>query len=316
MTDATAVQQGAPPLPGTRRRSGRTPAGSGGDGKVAVLFLAPALVGFLLFYVYPTLRGIYFSFTSYNLLVAPQGVGLANYRALVHDPLFWNALKVTLYFCALNIVSQTVLALALAAIMFRLTRSVAIRVMLLVPWLVPNVTVGLLWLWLLDADIGLVNHVIDAFGGTKQGFFVSPTLAMPSVALVNAWAYTGYTALLLYAGMLQIPRHLYEAATLDGAGEIRMFFRLTLPLMRPILALVLIVSIIGSFQIFDTVAVAGQHGGPVNVTRVIYYYIYQLAFTQFRMGYASAVAMTLMVVLGAFVFVQMRLMRASTSDLA
>ncbi|MEV7908645.1 carbohydrate ABC transporter permease, partial [Streptomyces anulatus] len=121
-------------------------------------------------------------------------------------------------------------------------------------------------------------------------------------------------ALLLYAGMLQIPAQVYEAAAIDGAGEIRTFFRVTLPLLRPILALVLVVSVIGCFQIFDTIAVATK-GGPINATKVIYYYIYQEAFTHFRMGYASAMALSLVLVLGTLTYLQMRLMRASSSDL-
>lgn len=287
-----------------------------GDARVAWLFLAPALVGFALFYLYPTVRGVYFSFTDYDLLSPPHSVGAANYTALWHDPLFWNSLRVTLQYVAINIVSQTVLALGLAWLMFRLTRSVLVRVLLLVPWLVPNVAVGLLWLWLLDANLGFVNHLITAMGGSSQGFLTTPSLAMPTIAMINTWQYTGYTALLFYAGMLQIPPTLYESARLDGAGEIRTFTRITLPLMRPILALVLVVSLIGSFQIFDTISIDPEHGGPINATRAIYYYIYQLAFTQFRMGYACAVAVTLVLVLGVLTFVQMRLLRANRSDLA
>jgi multiple sugar transport system permease protein len=285
------------------------------DRRVAWLFLAPALAGFALFYAYPTVRGVYYSLTDYNLLSAPEFTGAENYRDLVSDGQFWNALKVTGYYVVVNIGSQTVLGLLLATLMHRLTRSVALRAMLLLPWLVPNVTVGLLWLWLLDTNLGFVNHVLNALGMGTTGFFSSPDWAMPSIAAVNTWAYTGYTALLLYAGMLQIPQHLYESASLDGAGEIRMFTRITLPLLRPVLALVLVVSMIGSFQIFDTIAVTTR-GGPVGATRVIYYYIYEQAFTYFHMGYASAVAVMLALILGVLTAVQMRLLRASRSDLA
>jgi multiple sugar transport system permease protein len=287
-----------------------------GDGRVALVFMAPALLGFALFYLYPTIRGAYFSFTNYDLLSPPQAAGLANYRMLWHDPLYWNALRVTLQYVVINIGSQTVLALGLAWLMFRLTRSVVIRALLLVPWLVPNVAVGLLWVWLLDANLGLVNHLITDVGGSSIGFFTTPTWAMPSIAMINTWQYTGYTALLLYAGMLQLPPSLFESARIDGAGEIRTFTRITLPLLRPILALVLVVSLIGSFQIFDTITVTTQNGGPINATRAIYYYIYQLAFTQFRFGYACAVALTLVLILGVLTFIQMRLLRASRSDLS
>ncbi|ANZ41593.1 sugar ABC transporter permease [Lentzea guizhouensis] len=285
------------------------------DRGVAWLFLAPVLVGFAVFYVYPTALGVYYSLTDYGMLSEPNFVGVENYRELVDDDRFWNALKVTGYYVVLNIVSQTVLALALATLMHRLTQSMAMRAMLLVPWLVPNVTVGLLWMWMLDANLGFVNHALRAVGLGTTGFLTSPDWAMPTIAGINTWAYTGYTALLLYAGMLQIPRHLYESASLDGAGEWRMFTRITLPLLRPVLALVLVVSLIGSFQIFDTVAVTIRNA-PAGVTRVIYYYIYEQAFTNFRMGYASAIAVVLALLLGVLTVVQMRLLRASRSDLA
>jgi multiple sugar transport system permease protein len=303
-----AVRGEAVAAPASRRRRPRD------DRRVAWLFLAPVLVGFAVFYGYPTVRGVWFSLTDYSLLNTPSFVGGDNYAKLVADAQFWNALKVTAFYVVVNIGSQTVLALGLATLMHRLTRSVALRAMLLVPWLVPNVTVGLLWAWLLDANLGFVNHLLRALGSDGVSFY-SPTWAMPSVALVNTWAYTGYTALLLYAGMLQIPQHLYESAALDGAGEIRMFRRITLPLLRPILALVLVVSLIGSFQIFDTVAVVYQ-GKPIPQTRVIYFYIYQQAFTYFHMGYAAAVAMVLVVILGVLTAVQLWLLRASRSDLA
>lgn len=268
-----------------------------------------------MFYLYPTLRGAWFSLTDYSLLNTPNFVGADNYAELATDTQFWDSMKVTASCVVLNIGSQTLLALGLAALMHRLTRSVVLRATLLMPWLVPNVTVGLLWMWLLDTNLGFVNHLLNAVGLDTQGFLASPTGALPSIALINTWAYTGYTALLLYAGMLQIPQHLYESASLDGAGELRMFRRITLPLLRPVLALVLVVSLIGSFQIFDTVAVTTD-GDPAGATRVIYLYIYQQAFTYFHMGYASAVAMVLVVVLGALTAVQMWLLRASRSDLA
>ncbi|GLX93040.1 ABC transporter permease subunit [Herbidospora sp. NEAU-GS84] len=279
------------------------------------LFLLPVLIGFLIFYAYPTVRGVWYSFTDYSLLNDPAYVGADNYRELVGDEQFWNALKVTAYYVVVNIGSQTLIALGLAALMHRLTRSVVLRAALLVPWLVPNVTIGLLWAWLLDPDLGFVNHLLGLAGLDTTLSFNSPTWAMPLVALVNSWAYTGYTALLLYAGMLQIPQGLYESASIDGAGEVRMFRSITLPLLRPIIALVLVVSLIGSFQIFDTVAVVYGGKAPIPETRVIYYYIFQQAFTYFHMGYAAAVAMVLVVVLGVLTAVQMRMLRASRSDL-
>ena len=285
------------------------------DRRAAWWFLLPVLAGFAVFYGYPALRGAWYSVTDYSMLNTPSFVGADNYAELARDGQFWNTLLVTAWYVVLNIGSQTVLALGVAALMHRLTRSVVLRATLLLPWLVPNVTIGLLWMWLLDTNLGFVNHLLTSLGLGPVGFFTDAAWAMPSVAAVNTWAYTGYTALLLYAGMLQIPQYLYESAAIDGAGEWRMFRRITLPLLRPVLALVLVVSLIGSFQIFDTIAVTTR-GGPVSATRVIYYFIYQQAFTYFHLGYASAAAVCLAVILGVFTAVQMRLLRASRSDLA
>lgn len=279
------------------------------------MFLAPALVGFAVFYLYPTIRGSWYSVTDWNLLSDPKFVGLDNFRTLLHDAVFWNSLKVTGLYVVMNLVLQVGVGLALAALLHRLTRSLLIRSLLVVPWLVPNVTAGLLWMWLLDANLGFVNHLLVSLGVDNQGFLTSPDLALTSVAVITSWSGIGYTALLLYAGMLLVPAQIYEAAALDGSSEVRTFFQITLPLMRPILAFVLVVTLINSFQLFDTVAVTTK-GGPVNATRVVYYYIYEQAFTHFKMGYASALALSLVLILGVLTFVQMRVLRASTSDLA
>jgi multiple sugar transport system permease protein len=285
------------------------------DRRAAWWFLLPVLVGFAVFYGYPAIRGVWYSVTDYSLINTPSYVGADNYAKLARDAEFWNSLMVTGWYVVLNIASQTLLALGIATLMHRLTGSLVLRATLLLPWLVPNVTVGLLWVWLLDTNLGFVNHLITAFGLSPVGFFTDAAWALPSIAAVNTWAYTGYTALLLYAGMLQIPAYLYEGAAIDGAGETRMFRSITLPLLRPVLAMVLVISLIGSFQIFDTVAVATR-GGPVSATRVIYYYIYQQAFNYFNMGYAAAAAICLALILGVLTAIQMRLLRASSSDLA
>lgn len=311
MSATTAVRAGAGAHTAPRPRPPRRR----GHGRVALLFLLPSLVGFVVFYLLPTARGVWFSFTDYNLLSDPEFVGLGNYSALLDDAVFWNALKVTGVYVLINVGSQTVLALGLAVVLERLTRSVMIRTMLLMPWLVPNVTVALLWMWLLDANLGFANHVLEQMEMARHGFFFSPDEGIATIAAVNTWRHAGYAALLLFAGMQLIPKNLYEAAKMDGASEMRMFRSITLPLLRPVLAMVLVISLIGSFQIFDTVAVTTE-GGPVNSTRVIYYYIYEKAFTQFEFGYASAMAVVLIGILVALTLLQMRLLRASSSDLA
>lgn len=298
------------------RRRGRSQSG------VAALFLLPAAFGFVLFYLWPAARALWMSLTDYNLLRrSGDFVGLENYQQLVGDQLFWHSMAVTLQYVVINISVQTVLALAMAVMMDRLTRSVLVRGVLVLPWLIPQVVVGLLWLWMLDPRLGIVNHLLDLVGIGGQPFLGSPDQAVPTLAAVNTWRFVGYTALLLFAGLQMIPKQLYEAAALDGAGEWRTFWRVTLPLLRPVLALVLVLSIVGSFQVFDLVQVAtggigGQPGGPANSTLVIYVYIFRQAFNFSEAGYAAAMSAVLFVLLAAVTFLIMRVLRGSRSDMA
>jgi len=284
------------------------------DVKVALFFIAPAMIGFLVFYLVPTLRGIYLSFTEYSILGDPTWIGTANYEAIGKDPLFWNALAVTTQYVVINIVLQTALALGLALLMHRVAKSTLIRGTLLLPYLMANVIAALLWFWLLDYQIGIVNYFIDALGMPKVAFFGSEEWAIPTQALINTWRHMGYTALLIFAGLQAIPSHVYEVASLDGASPWQTFRKITMPLLRPVLALVLIVTIIGSFQVFDTVAVTTQ-GGPVNASRVLQFYIYQKAFTESDFGYASALAVILFVILALVAFIQMKFLKGNESDL-
>ena len=276
-------------------------------------FILPATIGLVAFYIWPLVRGIYLSFTEYNLLTPETFTGIDNYKRMVRDDTFWNAVRVTLEYVVINIGLQTLLALAIAVLMQRLTQSTFVRSIVLTPYLVSNVVVAMLWLWLLDATLGVSNQVIEALTGESVNFF-SSTLAIPTIALINVWRHMGYTALLIFAGLQAIPNTVYEAGKMDGASEWTMFWRITIPLLRPILALVLIMTMIGSFQVFDTVSVTTQ-GGPVNATRVLQYYIYDLAFGRFQFGYASAIAVGLLIILAAITAVQYRLMRAGETDL-
>ena len=285
-----------------------------GDGLVAMAFLAPVLIGFGLFYLSPMFRGAYISLTDWNLLSEPHFVGLANYSALMHDKVFGNALIVTVLYVLTNISTQTLLGLGIAVLMQRISQSVLIRSLLLVPWLVPNVTIAVITLFILDPNVGLMNHVLSWADIAPISFYGNGDIAIYTIALVNSWRNMGYTALLLFAGMQTIPTMVTEAAIMDGASAWRQFRSITLPLLRPILVMVVVVSMIGSFQIFDTVSVATK-GGPGNSTRVVYFYIYQKAFQQFDMGYAAAMAVVLLALLLVLSLIQMRALRADSTDL-
>jgi multiple sugar transport system permease protein len=299
----------------SRQRGGPRLRRSRSDLKVALMFIAPALVGLVLFYIVPTARGLFLSFTEYSVLNEPTWVGTANYERIAQDPLFWNALGVTGQYVLINIVLQTSIALGLAMLMHRVAKSTFVRGMLLMPYLMANVIAALLWFWMLDYQIGIVNQIIEWLSLPRVAFFGSEEWAIPTQALINTWRHMGYTALLIFAGLQAIPNTVYEAAHLDGANPFQTFGRITLPLLRPVLALVLVLTVTGSFQVFDTVAVTTQ-GGPVNASRVMQYYIFQKAFTELEFGYASALAMILFVILGIVAFVQMKFLRGNESDLA
>jgi multiple sugar transport system permease protein len=275
----------------------------------------PAFIGFLVFYAWPTLRAIEISFTDWNLLRAPKFIGFDNYVRMVEDGKFWNGMKLSAYYVLLNIPMQIVLGLFLAVAMDRLARSLFIKAVVLLPYLLSNVLVAMMWLWMLDPILGVVNSFIVLTGAERQPFFGGPDQALFTVAAVNIWRHMGLCAMLFLAGLQNIPRHLYEAASLEGATEWQMFRRITLPLLRPVMVFVLVTSVTGSFQIFDTIAVT-TNGGPLDSTRVIVHYIVQNAFSFYKMGYASAMSMTLCAVMLAYTVVQMRIMRANENDLA
>ena len=290
--------------------------------RAALLFLLPSFLGFLVFYAIPAVRGFYLSFTDWDLLKqSGSWIGLDNFKAMLQDALFWNALWITFKYVIINIGIQTVLALGIAVLMHRLTDSVAVRGILVLPWLIPNVVLALLWMWMLDPNLGIVNNWLNAVGIPSQGFLGDESQVIPTIAGINIWRNMGYTALLLFGGLVMIPKSYYEAAALDGASEWKMFWTVTLPLLRPVLALVLVVTLIGSFQVFDTVQIAtggfgGAPGGPGNSSRVLYLYIFQQAFEFNALGYAAALSVALIILLVAVAAIQLRLLRAGESDLA
>jgi multiple sugar transport system permease protein len=285
-----------------------------GESITAMLFILPSLIGFTVFYAVPAVRGLWISFTNWDLLRDAKFIGFENYIRLLNDPDFWNALKVTLYYVLLNIPLQTVLAMIIAVMMSRLTKSMIVRALIILPWLMPPVVVGLIWLWLLDPNLGIVNAGLKALGLPMIAFLGLPQWAMPTIAMINIWEYVGYTALLIFAGLQSIPSSVYEAASIDGASENQIFWKVTVPMLRPVLVFVIVTSVIGSFQIFDTIAITTK-GGPINATQVMNWYIYEQAFNRFNMGYATALSMVLFLILIFVSMMQMRLMRAGESDM-
>lgn len=282
---------------------------------IAWIFILPSLLGLLVFFIFPTLRGFYLSFTNSDLLTRADFIGLENYQKLIGDAQFWNSLRITTYYVVLNIPFQTALALLIATSLDRLTKSMLARGIVLLPFLIPMVMTTLVWMTLLDYELGPINGFLKLLGLTRIAFLNQDAI-IPSLAWINIWRHAGYVTLLFYAGLQTIPQEIYEAAAIDGASAWRTFWSVTLPLLRPVTAFVLVTSVIGSFQVWDSVAVAAvPSGGPGGATRVIFWYITNLAFTRFNMGYAATVAVALFLICLVITFIQLRVLRANSSDL-
>lgn len=280
---------------------------------IAISFVIPCMIGFLCFYLLPTIRGLWYSFTDWDLFNKPKFIGFKNYINLFQDKDFWTALKTTVYYVLLNIPLQTVLAVFIALVMNKSTGSNLLRSVILLPWIMSNVVVALVWFWMMDSGIGILNVLMHKIGLDGINFLTSTEAALPSIAFINIWRHMGYTGLLVFAGLQSVPKEIEEAAIIDGASPARKFFSVVIPYIRPVLAFVIITTVIGSFQIYDTIAVTTR-GGPVTATYVLNIFIYKNSFESYKMGYSSAAAMILFVILVFISALQMKIMRGNESD--
>jgi multiple sugar transport system permease protein len=287
-----------------RARPGRPRRPRYGDLRTALIFLIPATIGFVTFYLVPAVRGAWFSLTDYSVLAPPRFVGLDNYERLVQDPLFWNAMGVTAYYVVMNIGLQTVLAIAIAVLMQRLTRSAFVRGVVLLPYFVANVVVALVWFFMLDFQMGIVNVLLERVGLDPQAFFGDPALALPTIALINVWRHMGYTALLIFAGLQMIDQQVYEAAELDGAGPMRVVTGIKLPALRGAIVIATIFSIIGSFQLFNEPNILRTLAPNIITT---YFtpnmYAYNLSFAGQQYNYSATVAIVMGVITAVIAYV-------------
>jgi multiple sugar transport system permease protein/sn-glycerol 3-phosphate transport system permease protein len=296
----------APRGPGRRGRRIRTVAEAYG-------LIVPSLIGLVLFLVGPIFGVFVLSLFDWNLIGTPEFAGLANYRELAGDDEARRALVTTIYFVLLNIPAQTVLALLLAvALNRRLRGGKVLRVLYVLPWMAMPVALGIIWTWVFDPRYGAVNRLLGLVGVSGPEWLSSTTWALPVLASVNIWQYTGYTMLILLAGLQAIPRQLQDAAEIDGATPLQRFFKITLPLLRPSMFFVLVTNTIGSFQMFDTVFVMTQ-GGPAGSTNTLNFHIYQQAFRLFRAGYASSLAVVLFALILLVSVVQVLYFRRRTT---
>jgi multiple sugar transport system permease protein len=278
----------------------------------AALFLAPTALGLGVFYLWPVVETFYYSFTTWGPFGGHTWTGLANYRAILHDPDLRTAFGNTLWYCLLGLVSVPT-ALVLAAVLARPGRKgVSVyRTLMFLPVVTMPVAVSLVWKWLYNGDYGIVNDLLSKVGIHRVYWISDPHTALVAVAIVVIWSTVGYNMVILMAGLQSIPRHYYEAAALDGAGPVRQFRSVTLPLLSPSLFFVTVLSVVGSLQMFDLVyAILGHTTNPaLPAARTVVALFYQDAFVDNNRGYAAATAFLLLLVIVAATGVQFRLQR-------
>lgn len=259
------------------------------------LFAAPAILGFVVFTIGPMLASLVISLTDWTIGGTPSFVGGENYRALLDDTLFVASLKATGYYAILAVPAAMVVAFLAALLLNQATRFRGFfRTVFYLPVLVPPVASAVLWLWIFNPDLGLLNNFLRILHLPTSVWIYGDNTVMPSLAMMTAWAF-GNTALIFLAGLMGVSKDLYEAAEVDGAGPLQRLWSITIPSISPVILFNLVTGMIAALQVFDQAYVMTQ-GGPNNRTLFYVYYLYNKAFTEGQLGYASTLAWVLFVI--------------------
>jgi ABC-type sugar transport system permease subunit len=279
------------------------------------MFLAPSCGILLLFVAYPIVQSLWMSLHNWSFYSSKHPwVGLANYDQLIHDPRFWNALKNTAIYTGFVVPLQVALGLALAVALHRTGKvNTLFRSIYFFPVISAFATMGIVWKFLLDPEIGIVPHILGTFGWPSTSFLESTTWALPWVAVVGIWKNVGFAMVIFVAALQDMPASLLEAAAMDGAGAWTRFRRVTLPFLRPSMLFTTIILTIGSMQLFDLVYVMTS-GGPLFHTDTLVTYIYDVGFQDFSPGYAAAISWVLFIIILILSAFQLRLFRYDEVD--
>jgi multiple sugar transport system permease protein len=272
-----------------------------------LLFLIPSLVGFLLFNIVPILSSLGLAFSDWDLMTPIRFAGIQNFvKMFTNDPVFWPSLGRTILYGAMSIPLGIITSLMLALAMNRPLKGIAIfRVIYFIPYVSSMIAVAMVWKWLYNDQFGLINTILMYVGLPAQNWLTDSKLVIPSLVLMDVWKNAGFGMLIYLAALQGIPEQLYEAATVDGANSFQSFFKITLPLLSPAHFYMLVTGLIGGFQVFDSVYLMTK-GGPGFASRVYAYNLYQSAFREFNMGYASAMAWFLFFIIFAVTLLQFR----------
>lgn len=260
----------------------------------AYLMILPAYLIFAVFILIPIFMVLYYSLTNYNMYQLPEFIGLKNYIKVFSDEDFLVSVRNTLFYAVITLTLQLSIGLLFAVLLYRSSRLVPVfRTAIYLPHVLSMVCVSMVWLWIYNSNFGLLNNLLRAFGLPIQQWLQNPDQAMGCVIVVSIWKSCGYSMVVFLSGLTGIPSSLYEAAELDGAGVLRKFTSITWPMLKPTTFFLVVTGIVNSFAVFEQVNIM-TGGGPLNRTTTVVHQIYQRAFLEFKMGYASAISVLLL----------------------
>ncbi len=272
-----------------------------------LVFLLPNILIFLLFIIIPLFQGLRMAFMNWGVFRTPRFIGFENFKNLIHDSVFIVTVKNTIVYSFFTVIFLTCVSLILALMLYRnrLKGERAFRAVFYIPSLLSMIAVGIAWRFILGDEMGIINYLIRKSGGSGVQWLTDVNLAMICVIIVSVWASAGYYMLIFISGLQAIPIELYEAARIDGSSSWHTFWRITLPLLRSTVLVVLVLATISAFKAYELI-VTMTNGGPGYATKFIVQQVYQVAFQEDRMGYASAMSIVLMLIIGAFTLLQFK----------
>ncbi len=271
----------------------------------AYMFIVPLLLGFILWNIGPLIASFVMSLTDYNLLKPPQFVGFDNYTSLLEDSVFPIAFRNTMLYALITVPLGLIASLALALVMNQEIKGRAFfRTIFFTPSVCAIAAIALVWQWIYDSDLGILNHFLMQLGLPKYRWLQDRNLALPAIMMMSIWHGAGYTMVIYLAGLQGVPAQLYEAAKIDGAGALARFRHVTLPMITPTTFFLLVVGFIGAFQFFAE-SYMMTRGGPSYTTMSLVYLIYLNGFSYFKMGFASAIAWVLFAVVFVLTVIQL-----------
>lgn len=277
----------------------------------AYLMIAPAFIGLFIFYLWPIVQTVYFSFTEWGAFGTYNWIGLENYKRMLADAALVKSFKNTFVYTVLTVPFCIFLSIIVAVLLNQNIKGKTVyRTLFFLPVITMPAAIAMVWKWLYNSDYGLINYVLSWFGIKGPGWVTDPNIALYSVIVVAVWSGIGYNMVIFLSGLQSIPRTYYEAAIVDGAGPVKQFFKITLPLLSPVIFFVTIISLIGAFQVFDIIfMMISSNGTAIDSTQSVVYLFYQYAFVLNDKGYAASIAVILLIIILLVTIVQMSLQK-------